>query len=87
MQTAMGSLVDDKLKHNEQELEDELAILLKNDEPTVPSADKHHIPGILLSMKASVTYTNEKLIFQIFQLLLMTVLKMQKWILIEGFSC
>lgn len=88
MQTAMGSLVDDKFKHNEQELEDELADLLKNDKPTVPpSADRHHIPGIVSSMDVSVTYTDEKLIFQIFQLLLTTALKMKKLTLIEDSRC
>lgn len=45
MQSALGSLVD--VKHNEQELEDELAELLSKEEPTVSSPEKH-IPGICL---------------------------------------
>lgn len=45
MQSALGSLVD--VKHNEQELEDELADLLSKEEPTVSSPEKH-IPGICL---------------------------------------
>lgn len=44
MQTAMGGLID--VKHNEQELEDELADLLNKDEPNISSKGKHHIPGI-----------------------------------------
>lgn len=43
MQTAMGGLID--VKHNEQELEDELADLLSEDEPNISSKGKYHIPG------------------------------------------
>jgi len=40
----MSTLVD--VKHDEQELEDELADLLNKDEPNIPSKGTHHIPGI-----------------------------------------
>lgn len=46
MQSAMSSLVD--VKHNEQELEDELANLLNKDEQNIPSKEKYPIPGIIL---------------------------------------
>lgn len=46
MQSAMSSLGDMSNKHNEQELEDELADLLSEDEPTnVSKTSKHHVPG------------------------------------------
>lgn len=47
MESAMSNLVD--VKHNEQELEDELADLLSEDEPpNVSNTDKHRFPGIVL---------------------------------------
>lgn len=55
MQSAMSSLVD--IKHNEQELEDELADLLSKDEPITSSKEKHHIPGIILvQYKITINY-------------------------------
>lgn len=47
MESAMSNLVD--VKHNEKDLEDELADLLSEDEPNVSNTDdKHRIPGIFL---------------------------------------
>jgi len=48
MQSAMGSLVDVKQKYNEQELEDELADLLRKDEPVASNTGKYLIPGSAL---------------------------------------
>lgn len=61
MQSAMSSLVDVSNKHNEQELEDELADLLKNDKPNISKTGKHHIPGIIsIVYKIILTIINEK---------------------------
>lgn len=45
MQSALSSLVDDK--HNNQELEDELADLLNKDMPPISSAKKQNVLGNL----------------------------------------
>lgn len=79
MQSALGSLVD--VKHNEQELEDELADLLSKEEPTVSSPGKH-IPSICLFRCNIFTEIIVKLIFQTFQLHLITVWKVKIWIFI-----
>lgn len=49
MQTALSSLVD--VKHNEQDLEDELADLLSKDEPNIPTTEKQNVPGTVLVPK------------------------------------
>lgn len=52
MQSAMSSMSNfADVKHNEQELEDELADLLSKNEPKVSKTEKHHIPGIILLCK------------------------------------
>lgn len=52
MQSAMSNMSNfADVKHNEQELEDELADLLSKDEPNVSKIEKHHIPGIILLCK------------------------------------
>jgi hypothetical protein len=48
MQSALGSVVN--VKHNEQELEDELADLLSKDNPAVSIPRSHNIPGIICYM-------------------------------------
>lgn len=71
MQSALGSLVD--VKHNEQELEDELADLLSKEEPTVSSPGKY-LPGIcLITCKILRVLNYYKKYFQTFQLHLITV--------------
>lgn len=53
MQSAMSSMSNfADVKHNEQELEDELADLLSKDETNVSKIEKHHIPGIILLYKS-----------------------------------
>jgi len=58
MQSAMSSLVD--IKHNEQELEDELAHLLNKDESNISSKEIRHIPGIFLIAYNLFTVTIKK---------------------------
>lgn len=48
MQSAMSSLGGfNDAKHNDQELEDELADLLSKDEPSVSKEGKQIIPGMI----------------------------------------
>lgn len=52
MQSAMSNMSNfADVKHNEQELEDELTDLLSKDEPNVSKIEKHRIPGIILLCK------------------------------------
>lgn len=53
----MSTLVD--VKHNEQELEDELADLLNEDEPNISSKGTHRIPGIFLIVYLLFIYSND----------------------------
>jgi len=53
----MSTLVD--VKHNEQELEDELADLLNKDESNLSSERTHHIPGIILIAYLLSIYSND----------------------------
>lgn len=53
MQSAMSNMSNlADVKHNEQELEDELADLLSKDEPNISKIEKHLIPGIILLYKS-----------------------------------
>lgn len=61
MQSALGSAVN--VKHNEQELEDELADLLSKEDPAVSSPRKYNIPGIISVICYILISIIEKFIF------------------------
>jgi len=82
MQSAMSSLGGfTDVKHNDQELEDELANLLSEDEPSVLKKEKHLIPGIVFVVYNNIEYIiliiNKQYIFQTFQAYQIIVLKMK----------
>lgn len=84
----MGSLIDKQsAKQNEQELEDELADLLSEDEPNISSKGNHRMPGIIFAVfYIYVNVVNEKCIFQTSQMYRTAVSKMKIWTLIKDYN-
>lgn len=82
MQSAMSSLGGfSDVKHNDQELEDELADLLNEDEPSVMKKEKHLIPGnvfvVYNNIEHIILIINKQPIFQTFQAYQIIVLKVK----------